>query len=128
MERGHQFSFIKMSSEPFVPGLNGNPVFDSWKTTGEFGIACSKFSTVDALDIRGRRCAVPAPKSKHPWCGAEEGRRVGNGGNGVEGGGLAPRMMRRVLHMRVNMSWSPGGRRASRTSGNYRCYRSSSDR
>jgi len=64
---------------------------------GEFGFGCSKFSMVDALDIRGRRGVVSAPKSKLPRCGAEEGRRVGKGGRGVEGGGLAPRMTRRDL-------------------------------
>lgn len=86
-----------MSSGPFAAYLNGNPVSSSWRTTGELGIACSRFSFVEALDMRGRRCVVPTPKSKPPRCGTEEGV-VGKGGRGIEGGGLAPRMTRRDLY------------------------------
>jgi len=93
---GHQFSFIMMSSGPFTACLNGNPVSSSWRAAGELGIVCSTFSMVGALDMRGRRRAVPAPRSKPLGCGVVQGA-VGRGGRGAEGGGLAPRMMRRDL-------------------------------
>lgn len=96
IESGHQFSFMVVSSEPFTACLNGNPVPNSQRTAGKHGIVRSKFSMVGALDMRGRRRVVPAPRSKLPRCGTEEGA-VGKGGRGVEGGGLAPRMIRRGL-------------------------------
>ena len=65
---------------------------------------------VDALDVRGRRRVVPAPTSKPPRWGGEEGR-AGKGGRGVEGGGLAPRMIRRDLHYRSTRRASPGKKR-----------------
>ena len=58
-------------------------MFNSWKTTGEFEIACSKFSMVDALDIRGRRCVVPPPQIETVMLwgrGREEGRQGWQGG------------------------------------------------
>lgn len=96
---GHQFSFITISSGPLTTDLRVNPVSNPWRTAGEIGMACPTFSKVEALDVRGRRCAMPEPRSKVPRCGAEEGTagRGGKGGKGVEGGGLAPRMMRRDL-------------------------------
>ena len=69
-------------------------MFNSRRAVDELGMVFSKFSMVDT---RGRR-AEAAPKSKLPKCGAMEGR-VGKGGRGVEGGGLAPRMVRRGLHI-----------------------------
>ena len=98
IESGHQYYFITMSSGPPNAGLTGNPASNSWRTAGEPRTACSRFSMVDALAMRGRRGVVPASKLKLPRCGAEEGR-VGKGGRGAEGGGLAPRMIRRDLHV-----------------------------
>ena len=83
---------------------------------------------VDALDMRGRRGVVSAPESKLPRCGAEEGR-AGKGGKGVEGGGLAPRMMRRGLYIPyVNVPCDRVKKRTMHTSGRYQRFRSSCDR
>ena len=53
-QNDHQFCFVTRSSEPLTIELNGSPVPNSWREAGELRMACSRFSKVETLGIRGQ--------------------------------------------------------------------------